>query len=813
MNKNLAIEYLTEFKEVAAEWFQSHNFLSSRLSFFKEFMLESELQKAEWPYFQALGNNINSFATNPLAKGNALGRPNHEIEHYRLSFINLLHSSEPIEIRIDNFIKNVFLFNISSTSEIIGNCFPSDYVFFNGKNKAGANILSINPGYARGDSNGIKFIKFNNAIKPLLTLYNEIVGMQTSTHINLEIDQFLLWLAETKNQIRYWAGGYHWDDGEENMFDEFIEEGYWQIGWGKEDEKGTSSYRIIKDIKVGDYLALKSLGGQHDLKISAIGEVVDNSEKEEGKLGIEWIHTTDIYTGKAPKGQNAGNWFGTLLEVKRPADINIFFKDLTNNNIKNNNKVIKNPMNLNTILYGPPGTGKTYKSIAIAVSIANPSFFESNNITTNANSYSDEQYKLILSEFNNLKSEGRIELITFHQNYSYEDFIQGIKPDVTNTQLSFKKVDGIFKKTVVNALIEHLKSYKNQNTPKEQNKIGFDSLYESMINTWHSNKETIFKTKTGKEVVLKSKNEEYDLKFAHRKLTHYNIEAKKWIEGDSQPYDVSRDRIKRLYESFTNKKEFDNIISIDKSIRERIGGCNTTIFWVVINELFKVQEFWDGDIQSDDVFEEYDSLSYEAKVIEVNNYISEGNSTKESLPFVFIIDEINRANISRVFGDLITLIETDKRWGNKHQLVVKLPSGDLFTVPNNLYIIGTMNTADKSIALLDIALRRRFSFLPLYPDYNLMGDYEKIIKPLNEKLYDLKKSPDFMIGHSFFIGKTFNDKEVSSIFNENVIPLLYEYLPHYKAIDIKNLLTQIGVLVEEPNINNNYQLKCNGKTI
>lgn len=94
-----------------------------------------------------------------------------------------------------------------------------------------------------------------------------------------------------------------------------------------------------------------------------------------------------------------------------------------------------------------------------------------------------------------------------------------------------------------------------------------------------------------------------------------------------------------------------------------------------------------------------------------------------------------------------------------------------------------------------------------------MGDYEKIIKPLNEKLYDLKKSPDFMIGHSFFIGKTFNDKEVSSIFNENVIPLLYEYLPHYKAIDIKNLLTQIGVLVEEPNINNNYQLKCNGKTI
>jgi 5-methylcytosine-specific restriction protein B len=141
--------------------------------------------------------------------------------------------------------------------------------------------------------------------------------------------------------------------------------------------------------------------------------------------------------------------------------------------------------------------------------------------------------------------------------------------------------------------------------------------------------------------------------------------------------------------------------------------------------------------------------------------------------FVLVIDEINRANISRVFGELITLIEEDKRYGHKIQLSVKLPSGEDFIVPPNLFIIGTMNTADKSIALLDIALRRRFIFMPLYPKYNINGhtihNVEKL-KKINKKIIETK-GHDFQIGHSYFM----EDKNLKHLMDTKIIPLLLEY--------------------------------------
>ena len=143
--------------------------------------------------------------------------------------------------------------------------------------------------------------------------------------------------------------------------------------------------------------------------------------------------------------------------------------------------------------------------------------------------------------------------------------------------------------------------------------------------------------------------------------------------------------------------------------------------------------------------------------------------------YVIIIDEINRANISKVFGELITLIEDDKREGEVNAIKVALPSGDKFSVPNNLYIIGTMNSADKSISLIDTALRRRFDFVEVIPRAEFIENaiLRNIMKKLNENLVGELDSTDLLIGHSYFMGKT--EADICNIMNRNIIPLLYEY--------------------------------------
>ena len=142
--------------------------------------------------------------------------------------------------------------------------------------------------------------------------------------------------------------------------------------------------------------------------------------------------------------------------------------------------------------------------------------------------------------------------------------------------------------------------------------------------------------------------------------------------------------------------------------------------------------------------------------------------------YIIIIDEINRGNISKIFGELITLIEDNKRWGESEQMKIKLASGDIFTVPNNLYIIGTMNTADKSISLVDAALRRRFDFVEIEPNSSLLNkEFKKFLDQINGYLKRELQSKDLLIGHSFFINK--NVKDFDKIINNNIIPLLYEY--------------------------------------
>lgn len=205
---------------------------------------------------------------------------------------------------------------------------------------------------------------------------------------------------------------------------------------------------------------------------------------------------------------------------------------------------------------------------------------------------------------------------------------------------------------------------------------------------------------------------------------------------------------------------------------------------------------------------------------------------KSKKPYVFIIDEINRGNISRIFGELITLIEESKRKGEADERSVILPySGLPFSVPSNVYIIGTMNTADRSIALLDTALRRRFSFVEMMPDTEVLKDIkievpempdtvdkkagkstidiQKLLEIINQRievLYDREHT----IGYAYFCGlkKTATLDGLKNVFKKSVLPLLQEYFfDDYEKIAM--------VLGDNQKRNRNYKfiVEDNGKDI
>jgi 5-methylcytosine-specific restriction protein B len=199
---------------------------------------------------------------------------------------------------------------------------------------------------------------------------------------------------------------------------------------------------------------------------------------------------------------------------------------------------------------------------------------------------------------------------------------------------------------------------------------------------------------------------------------------------------------------------------------------------------------------------------------------------KGGKPYVLIIDEINRGNTSRIFGELITLIESTKRAGQDEAMDVILPySQERFTVPDNLYIIGTMNTADRSLALIDTALRRRFDFIEMMPDPSLIKDNDKnsiviegidiqqMLTTINNKieaLYDREHN----IGHAFFM-KLKDDPtlpKLAYIFKNNILPLLEEYFFEdwdkiIKVLGNSGIYTENNVNLGQgfENIGKNYQ--------
>lgn len=407
----------------------------------------------------------------------------------------------------------------------------------------------------------------------------------------------------------------------------------------------------------------------------------------------------------------------------------------------------KSEFSLNQILYGPPGTGKTYNTVVKAMEIIgipeNPSndydeegkktynnILEKLKSDTDEKEFTDDEYKILKREFDKLVGS-RIEFITFHQSYSYEEFVEGIKPYIPKSVWDAKNIDDVEKPDVKyigkKGIFRELCDRANS----------FEKVYELFKKTYPSGSE--FMTLGGN-----NGKEQQPFKIKEYLDDGFNINKNE----DNNPK-LTIETLKKCYNANCKTLEEVNDITQDKK----------SYYTPIVLELYKL---------------------------------------RSNLPYVLIIDEINRGNISKIFGELITLIEDDKRAGEDNAITVTLPySGNSFSVPNNLYIIGTMNTADRSIALLDTALRRRFDFEEIPPNENLLKDKNGNGKTVKFKdktinLYNVLKNlnnnitakggldKDHKIGHAFLINvnkgtEEEQAKKLKRAFLNKIYPLLEEY--------------------------------------
>ncbi|MDQ1831810.1 McrB family protein [Massilia scottii] len=409
---------------------------------------------------------------------------------------------------------------------------------------------------------------------------------------------------------------------------------------------------------------------------------------------------------------------------------------------------------LNRILYGPPGTGKTFHSVTHAVQIID-------NTPAPENEVQFQEQKL---RFDQLRREGRIAFITFHQSFSYEDFIEGIRAEAVDRQLSYDVRDGIFKQMANAAMYSKIQRQPSGN--REAADINFGDLFSAFMAWIEENPHLSITSSTGKQLWFKPTASEDTLYVSH---------------GDSEKrHPAGRERLSKLYKKYASVSAMETLKN--KDIITVIGGANTTVYWAVLKTLLKYKKDHLADLKAaqEDIPPEA-AIDYKEKKARIRE--ADASDFGAGLPYVLIIDEINRGNTSRVFGELITLIEDSKRAGGSEQAEVILPySNDSFTVPDNLYLIGTMNTADRSLATIDTALRRRFDFIEMMPDPDQLSstvdgvDLNAMLRAMNdriEQLYDREHT----IGHAFFMRLDDNAKvaDLARIFNNRILPLLEEY--------------------------------------
>lgn len=398
----------------------------------------------------------------------------------------------------------------------------------------------------------------------------------------------------------------------------------------------------------------------------------------------------------------------------------------------------------NIILQGAPGTGKTYNTAALALAI-------SGKLPPRGSETEKEYHKKVMDEYEkqlikfdeegNVAGDGQIGFVTFHQSMDYEDFVEGFKPQKEDKGVFYDIEDGIFKK------IRELAFDNYEDSLKSEDEVKSDMDTKTVFERFCAQIETELKEKDCVDLIPSSK---LKIRKVFRRADGFAKSISISRTETSPNQTLTLNMILRDYPKFKNGeiKSYEDIKPKYDSNSTYHG--NAPYYF----ELLKQMKF----------FEEKHNISSKVQKVELKNYI-------------LIIDEVNRGNVSKIFGELISLLEADKRVGGDHPLTVILPySKESFSVPSNLYIIGTMNTTDRSVGSIDYAVRRRFAFVTLEADESKVpeGDARNLFNAvknfLNKSKYDMDIE-DLMVGHSYFMDAT----NLQMKWQYEILPLLMEY--------------------------------------
>lgn len=451
-------------------------------------------------------------------------------------------------------------------------------------------------------------------------------------------------------------------------------------------------------------------------------------------------------------------------------------------------------MATNLILYGPPGTGKTYHTAFEAVRLC---------LGDEAAAAVRDDRSALMEAYRKLVSEGRVEFVTFHQSMSYEEFVEGLRPETGSPSgaepsegvaqsagFALRVKDGLFKRISERARLDGGARPDNKGRlDRSVNVYRFGltgAEWKSKLNKaleageveWLHGGQTDWSAERFEDwdaIKDVRKRENPELRGNSPAVFGTWVIRSAAVDGDLVLLTVGTGKIVAVgrfagpykFRAASDTTPASHLRPVDWLWSDQNGVERDTVFPVPFTSFHpiylidKAQVAWDV----------LDTLVFG----EVAN-----KPSTEARPHVLIIDEINRANISKVFGELITLLELDKRLGLENEIRLQLPySKALFGVPANLHIIGTMNTADRSIALLDTALRRRFTFRELMPDLSVLPEVvdgialRRLLHTLNERIEYLFDR-EHQIGHAYFTGCR-TRADIEDVLRFKVIPLLAEY--------------------------------------